>query len=180
MTGWRLAASALGLLCFAAPAASQSLVDVAKKEQVRREAVAGTGKVYTNEDLTPDPRGTAAAEPAADVLAPAIEPMEEAGAPAAAADAAEGTSADGTPAESPPMLDEAYWRRQFAARRARVEDARQKLARVSGPSEGNERQQAKMADLKATAEGVLAQAEAALAAFEREARTLGVPEGWIR
>ncbi|MDP1568884.1 MAG: hypothetical protein Q8L86_02685 [Vicinamibacterales bacterium] len=179
MTGWKLATAALGLLCVVTPAASQSLADVAKKEQARREAVAGAGKVYTNGDLTPDPMGTAAAEPG--VVAPVSEPAEEAGAAAVpAADPAEPGAVDPAATEPGPRLDEAYWRRQVASRRARVEEAREKLARVSGPSEGNERQLARVAELKATAEGVLARAEASLAALEREARTLGVPEAWIR
>lgn len=180
MRGTTLAAGVLGCLWLVAPAAAQSLADVAKKEQVRREAVAGSGKVYTNGDLTPDPFARSTEPPVTGAVALPDAAAQDADAPAVAADPAAPPSAEATPAEAAPMLDEAYWRRQAAARRARVEEARQRLALVSVRSEGNERQQAKMAELKATAEGVLARAEASLAALEREAQSLGVPEAWIR
>jgi hypothetical protein len=182
VNGRALSAAALGLLWLVLPAGAQSLADLARQEQARLSTVQTSGKTYTNGDLTPDLRGEArtvsaddmpaaagTAEPAADAAVPAPNPTSANTEPAAEA------------ADDPqPALDEALWRRRAAAHRTRVEDARQKLARVSGPSEGDERQQAKVAELRATAEGVLQRAEAALAGFEREARMLRVPEAWIR
>jgi hypothetical protein len=173
-------AGVLGLLYAVTPATAQSLADVAKREQARRDSVEAPGKAYTNADLTPDWTGPPAEEePEA---RPAIgtegtsEPEAgqdgESGEPAAAEAAVSG--------EPENTLDEAFWRGRASALRARVDSAREAFERVSRPSEGNERQQAKVAELRASAEGVLARAEAALVAFERQAQAQGVPEGWLR
>jgi hypothetical protein len=179
MAARTILAAVLGLLCAVTPAAAQSLADVAKKEQARRDSVHAPGKAYTNADLTPDWTGPPAEEEPEALPAIGTESSTE---PEANHDAErdEAAAAEAVSSDPESTLDEAYWRGQARARRTRVEEAQQRLARVSGPSEGNERQQAKMAELKISAEGVLARAEAALAAFERQAQAQGVPEGWIR
>jgi len=170
------------VLLMVAPAEAQPLADVARKEQARREAVPAPGKAYTNEDLTPDRTGapTSEAQAAASGASQVQEAGGESDATAGGAASPEPSAGNAAADEAEPMLDEAYWRRQARVLRGRVEKAREGLAVVSGPSEGNERQQARVAELRAAAEGVLTRAEATLAAFEREARTLNVPAEWIR
>ena len=53
------------MLCGAATASAQSLADVARQEEARRKAVAGAGKVYTNEALQPEPPPSPGSVPAA-------------------------------------------------------------------------------------------------------------------
>lgn len=170
------------VLLMAAPAEAQPLADVARKEQARREAVPTPGKAYTNGDLTPDRTGapTSEAPAAATGASPVQEADGDTAATAGGAVSREPAAGDAAAGQAEPRLDEAYWRRQARVLRGRVEKAREALAVVSGPSEGNERQQARVAELRAAAEGVLTRAEATLAAFEREARTLNVPAEWIR
>lgn len=180
LRGLALGAGFAGLLGMAAPAQAQSLADIAKKEQERRGTMEAAGKAYTNADLVPDPAG----EPeVVDTLRAPVASVEPDATQASAAGLAGGdaaSAADQTASEPESTLDEPYWRRQARVFHSRVEGARKALEAVSGPSEGNERQQAKVAELRASAEGVLLRAEGALQAFEREARTAGVPEEWIR
>lgn len=81
-------------LAAAAPAAAQSLGDVARAEAARRNALPAQGRVYTNESLTPDFTTPPAPAPAP---APARETAEPAGTPAAVA------PAGAPPAEAPPQ-----------------------------------------------------------------------------
>lgn len=177
---FRLGAWVTGLLLVAMPAAAQSLADVAKKEQARRDSVQAPGKAYTNADLTPDRTGPPAEDEPEARPAIATEGTSEPEAVQDGESGGEAAAAEPAPREPENTLDEAFWRGRANALRARVDTAREAFERVSRPSEGNERQQAKIAELRASAEGVLARAEAALAAFERQARAQGVPEGWLR
>lgn len=168
------------LMAGSAPAAGQSLAEVARKEQARREAMRSAGKTYTNADLTPD-------------ITPvpiSAEPSRHEGASdAAGTDASEPVpavveSATDAPTTAEPLrpggIDEAGWRRRGEGLMNRVAIAEKALAEVSGPSEGNERQRARMTELRLKYEAALGRAQAALAAFEREAEAAGVPPAWRR
>lgn len=169
---------AVVLLSHARPTIAQSLADVARKEQARRESVCESGKVYTNADLTADDSSAPAATRA---NVPETMARSSPGAPApvtASTGDADGVSS--IPNEPGNSLDEASWRLRATSLRKRVARARDALATLSGASEGNSHQQTKMSELRATSEEVLGRAADALAAFEREAATLGVPAAWIR
>lgn len=173
----------MGLLCAVVPAAAQSLADVAKKEQERRAGVEAPGKTYRNVDLTPDPaRASVGEEPASNHAgneAVRTEPAEpNAGDALVAPVSSEAAAA--APADGDTALNEGIWRSRANVLRARVERARKELDLVSRPEDGDERQQARTASVRASAEGVLARAQSAWDAFERAAREVGVPEGWIR
>lgn len=163
-----------------------SLGELAKKEAARRQAIKGTSKVLTNEDL---PRATAprpAPAPAADPAAPATTPEAEAR-PAAA----EQPSAPGEPAR-----DEAWWRQRISAAREELRrnemfaDALQ--TRINSltndfASRDDPYQRAKIAEDRQKAlaelERVKADIESTrkkIAEIEDEARRAGVPPGWLR
>ncbi|MCC7032779.1 MAG: hypothetical protein IT179_08105 [Acidobacteria bacterium] len=85
-------------LATAAPAAAQSLGDVARAEAERRNALPAQGRVYTNESLTPD----FTKPPAPAAPAPARETAEPAGAPAEAAPHHPAPPADAPPQHAAP------------------------------------------------------------------------------
>ena len=77
--GMRSMVAAL-ILVGAATASAQSLADVARQEEARRKAVAGAGKVYTNDVLQPEPPPSPGSVPAA-TPAPAAPPRPTAPSP---------------------------------------------------------------------------------------------------
>lgn len=167
-------------------AAAQSLGDLAKKEEARRQS-AKPGKVYTNDSV----RGTGSDTPT--TSAPA----------APAAPAATAPSPSGGPAEPPaaekapdPKHDEAYWRKRVADARERLERSKTFLealqSRVNAlstdfvnrddPAQRNvvarDRQKA-LAELDRVKRDI-ADAQKELQAIEDEGRKAGVPPGWLR
>src|SRR5262245_56460489 len=81
---------------------AQSLADVARKEEARRKAIKGSGKVYTNDDLVRPREG--AAPPASDATS----------APAAAAPNAATTEKPGEkPAATDETKTEPYWKKRM-------------------------------------------------------------------
>src|SRR5690349_1273224 len=83
---------------------AQSLVDVARKEEARRKAIKGSGKVYTNDDLVRPRDGSA---PASDTTS---TPASGAATPAP-------NAATEKPGEKPAVTDEtkteAYWKKRM-------------------------------------------------------------------
>jgi hypothetical protein len=165
-------------VALAVPASAQSLADVARREQARRDGVEAPSKTYTNADLTPDPRST-----------PGIEQVRPLAVEAAVSSDDEQTAdvgvGDGGPAADTLQvegagLDEAYWRRRAAGLKLRVERARVALDEVSRPSAGNAREQARIAELRQKAEEALARAEEEIWGFMRDADARGVPPAWVR
>ena len=174
---------ALAAACLAPSAASAqqkpSLGELAKTEAQRRQAVKGSSKVLTNEDL---PRG----------VTPRPAPPTD---PAAAA--AEGKP-DGPQQARPeePAKDEAWWRGRISQNREELRrnemfaDALQ--TRINSltndfTARDDPFQRAKIAEdrTKALAEldRVKADIEASrkkIADIEEEARRAGVPPGWVR
>ncbi|MGE0039569.1 MAG: hypothetical protein AB7H88_14375 [Vicinamibacterales bacterium] len=184
-------AAAVGLLAVlaaAAPAAAQSLADVARQEAARRAAIGSTAKVYTNDDLTPDPTapGTGSA-PGAPSAAPAGPPGDGAGTPGAGASASPSTADEEEYhiIQRPDDRGEDYWR----GRATRIQ---QRLARARTDADGFEARLAALPSgtsdedreaARATAERArrdVASLEAEWTRFEAEARAANVPLSWIR
>src|SRR4051812_35517378 len=102
MTSRRLFAAPLAMLLAASMASAQSLGDVAKQETERRKSVKAAGKVYTNDNVRPDPTSPAAA------------------APSQSTDAAPAPSADPAPSAATKPDEtktEAYWKKKFTIAR---------------------------------------------------------------
>ena len=152
---------AVGLgLALAVPASAQSLADVARKEAERRGAVPAPGKVYTNEDLTPDltaPPPAPAPLPESDTpemtAATGAAAEREAGSPTAVEPDAEGvTPLDEQEPQRANDKNERYWRERSAALRARlaaqnrqIESLRQRIASFAGGAAAPERDVAERA-----------------------------------
>lgn len=177
----------------AAPVCAQSLGDVARREEARRKAVA-PGKVYTNDDLRPNPVSAAAAAaappvPAAEAALPAPPPSPAAGEPAL----------PGTPAAPAPdsgKKDEGYWRTRIQGEAQALDRAKVMLdalqSRVNGlqtdfVNRDDPAARAAIGAERARALGELdrtkleiQQRTKALAAIREEARRSGAPAAWYR
>lgn len=187
-----LAAAVAVMLAGVWPVSSQSLGDLARKEEARRQAVKTPAKVYTNESLraiagdtipTP-PRPATVTEPPEGVTMPAPEATKSAPALPAAS------------VQSDPPKNEAYWRKRITD--ARVQHDRNAVflaalqSRINGlwadftarddPAQraaiASERQRTldELARLTAEQQDL----EKQIAAIEEEARRAGVPPGWVR
>jgi hypothetical protein len=193
-----LAAVLVAAWALPAPAGAQSLADVARKEQARRQQAGKPSKVYTNQDLAPS------REPAA----PAPTPGDNAGAvghhagvpPATAPAEAGGASTDRQPpatdAPREPERGEKYWRERITAARADLErlqtfaDALQ--ARIGAltldfvnrddPAQRavvEQNRQKAVAELERVQRDIAAQTKT-ISGIEDEARKAGAPAGWLR
>jgi hypothetical protein len=166
------------VVAFAAPAAAQSLGDVAKKEEARRKKVAKAGKVYTNDSLKPSDRSEPSSSGTPGVSAPS-------------------PSAPETPAASDsPKRDEKYWRERMAAARDGLErskafeEALQSrinalTADFTSRDDPYQRQVVGQNRQKALAEldrvkSDIAKYQKQIVDTEEEARRAGVPPGWLR
>jgi hypothetical protein len=164
---------------------AQSLADVARAEEARRQEVAKARKVYTNGDLKPDPT-----RPSSPPSAPATPAPDGSGttkpttAGPPAADAAE------------PVRDQAYWTGRIGEARTQLDRNRSFAAALQNridmlwtdfvnrdnPVERSaiERDRndalAELARLKQEIE----RGTAAIAAIEEEGRRAGVPAAWLR
>jgi hypothetical protein len=175
-------------------AAGQSLAEIARREEARRKALARPGKVYTNEDLKPDPTG------------PRPSPLPAA--PAAPTPAASGSETQPTAGQTPAggaatsesaqgeVRDEAYWRRRITEARAALErsqifaDALQSRINALTTDFVNRDDPAQRAQIELERQRAIAELERvkkeiaehtqAIAAIEEEARKAGVPPGWLR
>ena len=175
------------VLAISAAASAQTLGDVARQEEARRQTVKAQAKVYTNDTLRPDPSSTRPATAGAPGSAPASAP--DATKPGAtSAPAADAATKDGA-------KDEAYWKKRMADAREAVERAKifaeALQTRINSLSNDwaardDPYQRAKIsADRdKAMAELGRVQKEVldgtkAIAAIQEEARKAGAPAGWV-
>ena len=196
----RVCAFLLILSAAGAVASAQSLADVARKESERRQAITNSGKTYTDKDLKPVQEVPAPADSA--TPGAAAKPGDD-GQPAS--DAAKGdktadktsetkaaTGADGK-AE---VKDQAYWSKRMAGLREQLDrdqilmDALQSRINAlttdfvnrDDPAQrsqiANDRQKAltELDRLKLAIE----QDKRAIPELEEEARSGGVPAGWLR
>lgn len=177
---------------------AQTLADLARTEAARRKASDAPAKVYTNDDLRPDPNRPvsppAASAPAAD------QPL--AGQPAASQSAATAPSApaapaaEGAPAAGGAVRDQAYWSTRLSEARAKVErsqafaQALQNRIDMLWTDFVNRGDPVQQRAIEQERNKALAELERlkkeiednqkAVAALQDEARREGVPAGWLR
>jgi hypothetical protein len=180
-----------------ASASAQSLGAVANQEEARRKGVQGSGKVYTNENLRPEPPPSVPPTPgpAATSTAPDAAPAKASGDDAKkSADDAKKTADESTKSE--PKKDEAYWKQRVQTERDALERARAfgdaLQSRINAlttdftnrddPSQRNklaaDRQKA-VAELDRVKKEVEDHTRA-IGEIQEEARRTGVPAGWLR
>ena len=172
------------ILLTAGVASAQTLADVARQEEARRKAVAGAGKVYTNEALQPAPPPSPGSVPAA-TPTPA--------APSAAdADAAK----PGDPAAKPASNPEAEWKKRIADTREALSrsqafaDALQTRINVLSADFVNVDDPVKRSVVASDRDKALKELDRVkaeitthqkmIAQIQDEARKAGVPAGWVR
>jgi hypothetical protein len=176
------------------PAASaQSLAEVAKQEAERRGTLANTGKVYTNNDLTPD--FTRPPAPAPEPTTGALDASSAQERTLASTDATDGepspadqegvTPPDEQQAQPANDKGEEYWRgraelirARLAAQNAQIEALRQRMAAFTDGSADPERAIAAAAFAKAQTDLVALNQE--WLRFENQARERKIPDAWIR
>jgi hypothetical protein len=187
-------AASVGLsmvLALVAPLLSQSLADVAKKEEERRKAIPQPAKVYTNKDLHAVP--PAPTPPPADAAAdPADAKAADKSAAGTDKDAAtkKGASSDA------PVKDKAYWADRQKALQDALErnqtyaDALQSRINALTADFVNRDDPAQRSVIERDRQKAIAELnrlkqtiqddKKALADFAEEARRAGVPPGWLR
>lgn len=185
------AGGALALALAAAGAPAQSLIEVARQEKTRREAIApeDRARVYTNDDLRDSGGLTIGALPAAGAAPAADAGSGRAGHGVGGGDAAAGP-------EAGESLDENAWRtRLTAARQARARAGLMASAlqnRADGlwaqftamddPARRREVRRQRneaLAELKRT-QAETERLEQEIRDAHEEARRAGVPPGWLR
>ncbi len=165
------------LVAGVASSSGQSLADVARKEEARRQKIAAPKKVYTDADA----EKYAPATPGAQAAATTVTALDASGRPVGEAAAAEGLPAD-----------EAGWRARLQNARdgvdrnklllSALEQQARSSARRAGtadgeaPAEDGSSRAAEIKRLKAEMDTF----RATLANAEEEARKAGVPPGWVR
>ncbi|MGQ0735803.1 MAG: hypothetical protein ACT4QD_19380 [Acidobacteriota bacterium] len=176
--------------------ASQSLVEVARKEEARRKEVKQPGRVYTNEDLRGD--SSRAGAPSPGTPSPGSPQPQAPDSPGTAAATPEAAAAGATPAapELPPEKTQAYWADRMKAARSAVDRSRMFAealqSRINAlttdfinrddPAQRSQielERQRTVAELERVKKEVTDQTKA-IADIEEEARKAGIPPGWIR
>jgi hypothetical protein len=178
----------LSLLSLAGNLSAQTLGDVAKREEERRKTAPAAGKVYTADNLKPDPlsRGPAPAPPAA-ASEPAAVPPSQSGV---------SSDPDKPAAEEAPTRDEKYWRARIQTERdalqraetfaealqSRINALSTDFAARDDPAQRGQittdRQKA-LSELDRVKQEIQ-QHTKAIAAIQEEARKAGAPAGWVR
>jgi hypothetical protein len=191
-TLWMDLICAARLAATAAPLYAQSLADVSRKEEKRRQTIKAPSKVYTNKDLGNVPPTAA---PPADAAKPddPSEPPADAKADEAANAKTDDAAKDTTKA---PVKDQAYWS-------GRLTDLRTQLSRDQAFAEAlqsrinalttdfvNRSDPAQRAVIEKDRQAALTEMDRltkaietdkkAIADLEEEARRAGVPPGWLR
>lgn len=167
--------------------AAQSLADLAKKEEERREAIRAKAKVYTNKDLQPVPSG----------------PVPAGTAPEKASDAAKEPEADSSAkagkagdSAKEPVKDKAYWSGKLKGLQAQLErdqgyatalqsrinalttDAVNRDDPIQRAQLERDRQKA-LAELNRLTKAI-SDDQKAIADLLEDARRAAVPPGWLR
>jgi hypothetical protein len=165
---------------------SQSLADVARQEEARRKAVAGSGKVYTNDSLQPEPPSSGTPGPPPATAAAPTPPAQGADA-SKPAEPATGSTAAKTEADwKKRIADErdALSRAQIFAEalQSRINVLSADFVNVDDPAKRNvvaaERTKA-LAELDRV-KAEIQQHQKAITDIQTEARKAGVPAGWVR
>ena len=158
----------------------QSLAEVAKKEEARRRSIPVRGRVYTNNDLKPEPV-PATADAAPDSAAPNAKEEPARGEPSGDAQSAKG---------------EAYWKGLIRNARAALDRSQVVAAALQSRMNALDRDiaarddPAQRSQLEGDRRRVLRELERitleiaeqtkAIALIEEDARKAGVPPGWLR
>jgi len=169
------------------PVRAQSLGDIAKKEEERRQAIKQPAKVYTNKDLADVPPATAPA-----TRAPDLPPSGAA--PAASEPAKDASAPEGAGGSKP--KDQAYWSGRKKALQEALErdssfaEALQSRINALQTDFVNRDDPAQRAVIQTNLNKALADLDRqkkqittdqkALADLDEEARRAGVPPGWLR
>lgn len=177
------------LLTFTASlAGAQSLADVARKEEARRQHIKRSSKVYTNKDLKPV---------AHHIPSPSEQPASGTAAPDRDADASQAPADKAAPSdEEQRAQDEQQWRARMAEARTALDRSRMFAealqSRINGlwadftaRDDPAQRAAIELQRQKAVAEldrvkGEIQAQTKAIADLEEEARRAGVPPGWLR
>jgi len=176
-----VAAVGLGM---AAPARSQSLGDVARKEEERRKDVKSPAKVYTNKDLGAPLQGGSP-----DAAKPEASPSERS---KDAAKAGDGKAKD----KDGPDKDQAYWvkhkkdlqdklersKTQLDAMQSRINALTADFTSRDDPVQraAIERDRQRALSELARLQQDIKDTQKALTDLDEEARKAGVPPGWLR
>jgi hypothetical protein len=166
-------------------ASAQSLGDVARQEAERRKIVK-TGKVYTNDNVQPDPTSAAPAP---------TTPATDGSTPAAAATPAP-TTEPAAPAKPEEAKTEAYWKKRMTAARdslarsqtfaealqTRVNALTNDFASRDDPAQRQvvAANRQKAIDELARVKSEITQYQKAITDIQDEARRANVPAGWVR
>ncbi len=195
--GMTAAAVMAAVVTMSWPSDAQSLADVARREAERRGTVMESGRVYTNDNITPDfttspapgtepGEGETAAELAPELSAEAAAAaLESGGATAGTPDAQADAAAAGAAPVPASELDEPYWRdrassirQRIAAQERQVELLRARAASLAQSTASPEQDVVQRALAKAVEDQQFLQEE--WDRFERSALERGVPDAWIR
>ena len=187
------AAAAVLVLVSGATASAQSLADIARREGERRKAVGTSSKVYTNDQLRPEPPASGAPVPA-----PAAPSTPAAGAPATGVPEGEAAAKPGDQvagSAATPTTEEG-WRKRVAAERDAMTraqilvDALQSRINALTTDFENRDDPAQRGIIAADRQKALAELDRvgkeldqhrkAITAIQEEARRAGVPAGWTR
>jgi hypothetical protein len=161
---------------------AQSLADVARKEEERRQTIKAPSKTYTNKDLVGS---------GSDVVPPLPAP-----APASTTPAASASDADPAPKSKEPAKDQAYWSNRMKGLQTQLDRDQTLLAALEsrvnalntdfvsrddpaqrGVIESNRKKAlAEQASMKQQVDAD----KKAIADLEEEARRAGAPPGWLR
>jgi hypothetical protein len=172
------------MLVGAATASAQSLADIARQEEARRKAVSGSGKVYTNEALQPEPPPSPGSVPPA-TPAPAAPPAAADGnKPAAPATPGAGTKTETEWKKRIADERDALSRAQIFAEalQSRINVLSADFVNVDDPARRDvvaaDRQKA-LSELDRVKTEIQAH-QKAITDIQTEARKAGVPAGWVR
>ena len=192
-----LSVAALVFIGMASVAASQSLGDVAKKEEQRRKTVKSSGKVYTNDELKRDPTPSVPASASTGTTSTPSASSTPATAPAPAPsdkNAEKNGSADKD--GSADKNDEKTWRKRIADARESLQrsqafaDALQSQLNALSTDFVNRDDPIQRQQIANKRDGVVAELDRvkkevasqtkAISDIQDEARRAGVPVGWVR
>jgi len=172
---------------------AQSLAGVARAEQDRRKTAPRAEKVYTNENLRPDPHAPTPRPPPAS-SAPTSNPTPQISVVPLSPDQSTPTSTEASAVK--PAADEKTWRARITAARERlqrsqlfVESLQSRINALTTDfvSRDDPAQRAlidqdrrrSLAELERVKGEIIEQTKA-IADIEEEARKAGVPPGWLR
>jgi hypothetical protein len=184
----RLIGAAIALACglIAAPAAAQSLADVARQEEARRKTAKKAVKSFSNADLAPP-------EEAPTAPASAAAPATAATAAGCIMSASQGkcvpadeviAKSESEPSQGDPQvkMTEGTVRQRANAARQRLEKARQEFNTLSTTAADPSRspgERAAAARLASQRESMLSSIERGWLALEREVAEQGLPREWL-